>query len=329
MHSLLTRFKRSSEAYLTAVILLFVVILGVLTPDFLTLNNWVDLIESYSVTAILAIGLFVVLVTGGIDISFAATASVAQYVAAYCATRMNLPPPVVLLVGATVGTLLGCFNALLIDRLRATAIIITISTMSVYFALLMYFTSGKSIYGLPAWWSDSMVLFEWSTGLDETVRLTLPIVVMLVVAVVTAFIMNRTSLGRQLYAMGGNPEAARRVGVSISSMQWFAYSYLGLLAGIAGLLQAHRVGESVPNAMIGSELNVIAAAVLGGASLMGGIGSVSGVVLGILLLAILRNGLNLLGVSPYFFQIVIGVILLASTGITGLSQRRRRVAEQL
>ena len=103
--------------------------------------------------------------------------------------------------------------------------------------------------------------------------------------------------------------------------------YLGLLAGVAGLLQAHRVGESVPNAMIGTELNVVAAAVLGGASLLGGIGSVSGVVLGIFLLAILRNGLNLLGVSPYFFQIVIGLILLASTGITGLSLRRRRVAE--
>ncbi len=314
MHSVIMRFKRSSEAYLTAVILLFVVILSVTTQDFLTLNNWVDLIESYSVTAILAIGLFVVLVTGGIDISFAATASVAQYIG------LNLPPPVVLVIGAAVGTLLGCFNAVLIDRLRATAIIITISTMSVYFALLMYFTSGKSIYGLPGWWSDSMVLFEIATGPDQSVRLTLPIVIMLVVAMFTAFIMNRTSLGRQLYAMGGNPEAARRVGVSLSKMQWFAYGYLGLLAGVAGLLQAHRVGEAVPNAMIGSELNVVAAAVLGGASLLGGIGSV-------LLLAILRNGLNLLGVSPYFFQIVIGVILLASTGITGLSLRRRRVAE--
>ena len=172
-----------------------------------------------------------------------------------------------------------------------------------------------------------MVLFEIQTGPDQAARLTLPIAVMAVVAVVTAFILNRTSLGRQLYAMGGNPEAARRVGINISTMQWFAYGYLGLLAGIAGLLQAHRVGEAVPNAMIGSELNVVAAAVLGGASLLGGIGSVSGVVLGILLLAILRNGLNLLGVSPYFFQIVIGVILLASTGITGLSLRRHRVAE--
>ncbi len=327
MRSLIPRFNHSSEAYLAAVVLLFVIILSATAQDFLTLHNWVNLIESYSVTAILAIGLFVVLVTGGIDISFAATASVAQYTAAYAATRLNLPPPVVLLTGVVVGTLLGCFNAILINRLRATAIIITISTMGVYFALLMYCTGGKSIYGLPSWWSDSMVLLEISTGPDQSVRLTLPILVMVVVAMFTAFIMNRTSLGRQLYAMGGNPEAARRVGISLSKTQWFAYGYLGLLAGVAGLLQAHRVGEAVPNAMIGSELNVVAAVALGGASLLGGVGSVSGVVLGILLLAILRNGLNLLGVSPYFFQIVIGVTLLASTGITGLSLRRRRVAK--
>lgn len=327
MHSLITRLKRSSEAYLAAVIVLIVVVLGTLSPDFLTLGNWFDLVESYSVTAILAIGLFVVLVTGGIDISFAASASVAQYLAAYAANMLHLPAPLVLLVGLLAGTLLGCFNAVLIDKLRATSIIITISTMSAYFALLMYFTSGRSIYGLPAWWSDQVVLFEIATGPEQSVRLTLPVVAMIVVALLTAFIMNRTSLGRQLYAMGGNPEAARRVGISISKMQWFAYGYLGFLAGIAGLVQAHRVGESVPNALVGGEMSVVAAAVLGGASLLGGVGSVSGVVLGILLLAILRNGLNLLGVSPYFFQIVIGVVLLASTGITGLSLRRRRVAE--
>jgi simple sugar transport system permease protein len=327
MRNLLNHFRLGTEAYLAGVILLLVLILGVLAPDFLTLGNWVDMIESYSVTAILAIGLFVVLVAGGIDISFAATASVAQYLAAYSANVLHLPAPLVLLVGALAGVLLGCVNAALIDRLRATSIIITISTMSVYFALLMYLTSGRSIYGLPAWWSDQVALLQIATGPEQSVRLTLPIVAMIAVALSTSFIMNRTSLGRQLYAVGGNPEAARRVGVNISSMQWFAYGYLGLLAGLAGLVQAHRVGESVPNAMVGTELNVLAAAVLGGASLLGGVGSVGGVVLGILLLAILHNGLNLLGVSPYFFQIVIGTVILASTAVTGLSARRRRNSE--
>jgi simple sugar transport system permease protein len=136
--------------------------------------------------------------------------------------------------------------------------------------------------------------------------------------------MTRSSIGRQLYAMGGNPEAARRIGIGIGKLQFVAYGYLGFMAALAGLLQAHRVGESVPNAMVNTELAVLSAAVLGGASLTGGIGTVPGVLLGIVLLAILQNGLNLLGVSSYFFQIVIGLTILISTSVTVISTRRGR-----
>ncbi len=163
-------------------------------------------------------------------------------------------------------------------------------------------------------------------------RITLPILVMALAVAVTWLFMNRTTAGRQLYAMGGNPEAARRVGVDIATMHFLAYGYLGAMAGLAGLVQAHRVGESVPSAMVGGELNVLAAAVLGGASLTGGIGTVPGVLLGILLLGMLQNGLNLMGVSPYFFQIVIGAVILVSTSITVLSSRparRRRRADDV
>ena len=311
------------KGYLSIVIVVLAAFFGVLAPQFLSLGNVVDLVEGSSVTAILAVGLFVVLVAGGIDISFAATASVAQYVAAYCATRLHLPIPVIIAIDLAVGALLGCLNALLIDRLRATSIIITISTMSVFFALLMYFTGGRSIYDLPAWWSDPRVLFEFAGSGDAPVAIKLPIAVMLVVVIATAFIMNRTALGRQTFAMGGNVEAARRAGINLSATQIFAYGYLGLMAGLAGLVQAHRVGEAVPNAMVGGELFVLAAAVLGGASLTGGTGSVGGVMLGILLLAMLRNGLNLLGVSPYFFQVLLGVVILASAAMTGIKARRR------
>jgi simple sugar transport system permease protein len=122
------------------------------------------------------------------------------------------------------------------------------------------------------------------------------------------------------------------VGVNIAAMHFLAYGYLGVMAGLAGLVQAHRVGESVPSAMVGGELNVLAAAVLGGASLTGGIGTVPGVLLGILLLGMLQNGLNLMGVSPYFFQIVIGAVILVSTSVTVLSSRpgrRRRRADEV
>jgi len=322
-NSKLLALLHGPKGYLSLVIVIMALFFGVLAPQFLTLGNIVDLIEGSSVTAILAIGLFVVLVAGGIDISFAATASVAQYAAAYFATKSQLPIPAIIAIDLFVGALLGCLNALLIDRLRATSIIITISTMSVFFALLMYLTGGRSIYDLPAWWSSPIVLFEFAGTGDATVRVTLPIAVMVIVAVATSFIMNRTSLGRQTFAMGGNVEAARRAGINLTTTQFFAYGYLGLMAGLAGLVQAHRVGEAVPNAMVGGELFVLAAAVLGGASLTGGSGSVGGVMLGILLLAMLRNGLNLLGISPYFFQILLGVVILASAAMTGLKARRR------
>lgn len=324
MRELAARLTARTEGLLFLVILLLGALLTIASPYFLTLANAVDLIESYSVTTVLALGVFVVLVAGGIDISFAATASVAQYVTAFVATAWGLPAPLCIALGLVVGLALGCLNAALIYYLRVTSIIITIATMSAYFALLMWLTGGKSIYALPDWWATRVVLWQTEAANGDLVRITLPILVAALAALLTWLLMTRSAAGRQLTAMGGNPEAARRLGVNLGTMHFLAYGYLGLLAGLAGLLQAHRVGEAVPNAMVGNELNVLAAAVLGGASLTGGIGSVGGVLLGVLLLAMLQNGLNLLGVSPYFFQIVIGLVILVSTSITGLSARTRR-----
>jgi simple sugar transport system permease protein len=320
----LGKLRRRPEVWLLAVILVVGAVLGLTARGFLSLPNVIDLLDTYSVQAIMAMGLFVVLVSGGIDISFAATASVAQYSAAILASRAGLPAPLVILAGLTIGTVLGCVNAALIHYVRITSIIATIAMMSITFSLLMYFSGGKSIYTLPEWWTDRVVFYETETASGDLARITLPIVLMITVALFTWAWMTRSALGRQLYAMGGNPEAARRIGISIGTLQFVAYGYLGFLAALAGMLQAHRVGESVPNAMYNTELAVLSAAVLGGASLTGGIGTVPGVLLGIVLLAILQNGLNLLGVSSYFFQIVIGITILVSTSITVISSRRGR-----
>ena len=320
----LGRLQRRPEAWLLVVILVAGTVLSVAAPGFLTLANLVDLLETYSVQSIMAMGLFVVLVSGGIDISFAATASVAQYVAAMLATRAGLPPIVCIGAGLLIGTLLGCLNAALIHFVRITSIIATIATMSVTFSMLMYFSGGKSIYNLPEWWTDRIVFWQTESPNGDLTRITLPIVAMFAAALITWVLMTRTAAGRQLYAMGGNPEAARRIGANIATLHFVAYGFLGFMAAVGGLLQAHRVGESVPNAMYGTELSVLSAAVLGGASLSGGIGTVPGVLLGIVLLAMLQNGLNLLGVSSYFFQIVIGLTILISTSITVLSAQKRR-----
>jgi len=318
------RWRRRPEFWLLIVILIVGTVFSITARGFLTLPNIIDLLETYSVQAIMAMGLFVVLVSGGIDISFAATASVAQYCAAWFAAQMGLPAPLVILIGLAIGLALGSINALLIHYVRITSIIATIAMMSVTFSLLMYFSGGKSIYNLPDWWTTRIVFWQTEMENGDLARITLPIAAMAAVVIFTWAWMTRSSLGRQIYAMGGNPEAARRIGINIGRLQFVVYGYLGLMAAIAGMLQAHRVGESVPNAMYNTELAVLSAAVLGGASLTGGIGSVPGVLLGIILLAMLQNGLNLLGVSSYFFQIVIGATILISTSITVMSSRRGR-----
>ena len=316
-------FQRTETA-LALVIIVISVIFSFASPYFFTLSNATDLIEANSVTTIFAAGVFVVLVSGGIDVSFAAVASVTQYVAAVMATQYGLPVLPTVGLACALGGLLGCINALLTYYLRVVSIIITIATSSIYYATLIYITGGTEIYNLPEWWTNRLIFFHLKTASGDIARVTLPMVIMVAVVIATHLLMTRTRAGRQIYAFGGNPEAASRVGIKILPLQMRVYGYLGLLSGLAGFVQAHRVHQAVPTAMFGTELNVLAVAILGGASLVGGIGSMGGVVLGVLLLAILQNGLNLLGVS-YFFGVVIGLTILISISVTGYTEQRMRL----
>jgi simple sugar transport system permease protein len=316
-------FQRTETA-LALVIIVISVIFSFASPYFFTLSNATDLIEANSVTTIFAAGVFVVLVSGGIDVSFAAVASVTQYVAAVMATQYGLPVLPTVGLACALGGLLGCINALLTYYLRVVSIIITIATSSIYYATLIYITGGTEIYNLPEWWTNRLIFFHLKTASGDIARVTLPMVIMVAVVIATHLLMTRTRAGRQIYAFGGNPEAASRVGIKVLPLQMRVYGYLGLLAGLAGFVQAHRVHQAVPTAMFGTDLNVLAVAILGGASLLGGIGSMGGVVLGVLLLAILQNGLNLLGVS-YFFGVVIGLTILISISVTGYTEQRMRL----
>ena len=311
--SLRTALRRH-ETQIAGIVILMCLVFSLLTPNFLDKGNLVSLLENYSVTAIMASGLLVVLISGGIDISFAAIAAVSQYLIATLMVRHGgnwwLAFPLFGLVGA----LLGVVNALLIYSLRALSVIVTISTMTFYFAVLLFVTDGKSLYDLPDWFTADLSVYG----------VPFPVVVAAVVLLVTAFLLNRLSVGRQIYGLGGNPEAAKRVGCNLLGLQCFVYGYSGLTAGIAGLVQAHRVEEVVPGALIGRELDVLAAVVLGGASLAGGVGTVTGSILGIVLLAILQNGLTLLGVSSYSFGFVTGLVILVSVSATAYTAKRQQ-----
>ncbi len=302
----------ATERWLLAVIAAMVVGLGLATPSFLTLPNVFDLANASAVNIIFGVGLLVVLVAGGIDISFTVAASVVQYGVALAVGALGGGDWALgFALAVLFGTGLGWVNAVLIYRFRIVSIVVTIATYNLFFGLLMFFSGGVSLYDIPDWWTTRIGLVSIGTA-NGHAELTLPVLVMLVCVAATWLLLRRSSPGRQLYAMGDNPEAARRLGIGIGAMHALAYGWLGAMAGIAGLMQAHYAQEIVPNALYGRELDVLAAVVLGGARLGGGRGTVLGVVLGIVLVAITQNGLNLLGISPYAFKMIIGAIILVA-----------------
>ncbi|QWT39215.1 ABC transporter permease [Dickeya dadantii] len=313
---------QSSQGWLAWVLLGFVVFFSLASDQFLTWQNLLDLADTYAVTGIFALGLFVVLVTGGIDISFAAVASVTQYLIASLFVHVGLDNPLVGIgLAVLCGALLGMINAVLIYSLRIVSIIITISMQSLLFGLLMWLTNGHSLYSLPEWWVTLRSVLPFTAN-GQSYQLGLPLTLMLAIALFTWILLNKTHLGRQLYATGGDQESARRIGIRVGLIHLLAYGYLGVMAAVGGLVQVYRVGEVVPNALVGGELDVLAATVLGGASLMGGKGTVTGTLMGVFLIAILKNGLNLIGVSSYFMNIVIGVVIMLAITVTHYKKRK-------
>jgi simple sugar transport system permease protein len=300
--------------------------LSLTTDSFLTLVNLSSLMNNSAVNVIWAVGLLVVLVAGGIDISFAVAASVVQYLAIFVFDAIGGGNWTVGFVTAiTLGALLGFINAGLTHYFRIISIVVTISTFNAFFGLLMFFTAGRFIYDLPSWWNARVFIWEYQTASGAWAELTLSVGVMLVCMLATWVLLRHTTTGRQLYAFGDNPEGARRLGINVALMQFIAFGWMGAMAGIGGLMQVNITREIVPNALIGRELDVLAAVVLGGARLGGGRGTVIGCVLGVLLVAITQNGLNLLGVSPYAFKMVIGAVILIaiSTSGAGLLPKRK------
>jgi simple sugar transport system permease protein len=334
---LFARLTRRTESYLLLVIVVIGAVLAVSTSGFLTLNNLLSLLNTYAVTGVLAAGLLVVLISGNIDISFAATTMVAQYLTAillmevigpglpveFGGVMFNLGWLVVFGVAMLIGVALGAVNALLVHYLRASSIIVTIATLNVFFGLLMFFSGGKQLYRLPRW-SFQGVIAEIPLPDGGTLRLSIQIVVLVLVFLVTWWLLNHTAIGRQVYAMGGNPDAARRLGFNVRKLNLFAFGYLGATAGVAAVIHAQLQQQVAPNVLVGRELDVLAAVVLGGASLLGGVGTVGGTILGIALLAVLQNGLLLIGVSSYWLSVYTGLVILVSVCVTALSDRMRQ-----
>jgi simple sugar transport system permease protein len=326
---LLQRFGRSHEFWLLAVILALCLVLSLATDSFLTLQNLFDLLTSNAFVGIMASGLLVVLIAGGIDISFTATASVAQYVALTLAIRYSLGWFAMFAIAGAIGIACGAINALFITRLRISSIIVSIATLNIFYGLLIFCTGGKYITSLPKFFRDGIWWFEYDDASGTPYALNLQILVLALAFLSAWLLLNRTNIGRQIYALGGNKDAAQRLGFLVVRLHFLVYGDLGLIAGIASLVQAQLAQSVTPTVLVGKELDVLAAVVLGGASLTGGVGTVFGAILGVTLLAVLQNGLVLLGVSSYWNQWFVGLTILCAVSITAWRGRRQRSAKSI
>lgn len=280
------------------------VALFIATPHFLTVNNFLNIGIQAATVAILAFGMTFVIITAGIDLSVGSVAALGAMVSASFFTDLNLPGWLSLIVGLLTGLMAGAICGIATAYGKIPSFIATLAMMSIARGATLVISDGS-----PIATADSV---NW---LGSTVAgIPIPIVMMVIAGLICWFILERTVLGRSMYAIGGNLEAARLSGLPVKRIQITVFALSGLFAALAGLVMAGRLSSAQPQAGVGYELDAIAAVVIGGASLAGGQGKATGTLIGALLLAVIRNGLNLLNVSSFWQQIVIGLVIALAVG---------------
>lgn len=292
-------------------LLLLCLLLTIRTPNFLTLDNLFNVARQISINGIVAVGMTIVIVTSGIDLSVGSVVALSACVAGLLMAK-GLALAIAVLAGLVTGTLTGVVNGLIITKLRITPFIATLGMMSIARGAALVLTDGQPVDSLP----ETFTAVAGNVG-----RVPIPLLVMLLVAALGAAVLNQTRLGRYAFALGSNEEAVRLSGVSVDGYKLAIYSLNGLLAGIAGLVLAARLGSAQPTGGGLMELDAIAAAVIGGASLMGGRGTIFGTLVGVAIIGVLRNGLVLLDVSAFWQQLVIGVVIILAVAVDQIRQR--------
>ncbi|MCF7927486.1 MAG: ABC transporter permease [Spirochaetales bacterium] len=325
---MLKNLFKSTESYLLIVLLAFIVVVGFINPKFFTIENLFDLLRSSSGMAILAMGFFIVLLSGGIDVSFTAIAISAQYIAVNSLIASGVDNlAVAFLIAVGVGIAAGAINAVFIGLFNVPTLITTLGTMSLFHGALLEFMGTKAVNtgGLPECFKTfgHFDILNLTRADGTEYGLSVFFLILVIVVVVTWFILKYTQIGRGVYAIGGNKEAAKRAGFNIPKIQFFIYMYVGLLAGIMGIMHVSLIRYSNPNYIVGSELGVIAAVVIGGTRITGGRGTILGTLVGVGLIVVLEKNLVLIGLSSYWHQFFIGLIIIIGVSITYLQNKIR------
>jgi ribose transport system permease protein len=290
------------------------IIFSISTTAFLSFRNLLNVLDQITVLGILSLGMTAVIILGGIDLSVGSVLAFAMMITGWLSHDMQMPLVLAIVVGLLVGALCGWVNGLLVTRAKLPAFIATLSMMTIARGLANIITDGRQIVGYPEWF-DSLATRRYFGFLSITVALA-------IILVIASWIFLRyRAAGRSLYAIGGSAEVARLAGLRVRQTTTWVYVASGLLSGLAGMVLASRLDSSQPSAGLGYELDAIAAVVIGGASLSGGVGGVGGTVVGVLIIGVLHNGLNLTGVSPFIQQVVIGVVIALAVSTDTLRRR--------
>ncbi|HZS09712.1 MAG TPA: ABC transporter permease [Blastocatellia bacterium] len=295
------------------------VVIAVLEPAFLSGGNLASVARQTAVITIMAMGMTMVMVAGGIDLSVGSMMALSSVFGAL-AMVSGMPVVAGILICVAAGVLLGMLNGFAVATLGIPAFIVTLGAMGIYRGISLLVTKGNAIVGLPK-------SFGRISEVDLLGILPLPLVIVITVAVLIHFTLNSTLPGRYCYAIGSNIEAARYAGVNVSRYQILFYSILGALTGVAGVIESSRLVTGQPTAGEGYELRVIAAVVIGGGSLSGGQGTVVGTIIGALIMGVLANGANLLRINPFIQQIIIGSVIVLAVTFDEFQRKRMETSE--
>ena len=297
-------------------LVLLIAVLTLLSDSFLSYQNFLNVGQQVAVLSIVALGATFVIISGGIDLSVGSVLALSSAIFADMFANVGLPWPIAALVGLLVGCACGAANGLAIVYGRLPPFIATLAMLSIARGLALVVTGGRPISGFPS-------SFRWIAGRELPFDFPFSILLTLILFAFGALVLERTVFGRATYAIGGNEEATRRAGIKLNRRKMAIYTLAGAMAALGGLVLTARLNSAQPQAGAALELDVIAAVVIGGSSLSGGVGTAFGTLIGALITGFLRNGLNLLNVSSFWQQVTVGIVIALAVMTDTLRQKRQ------
>lgn len=309
-----TQFRKIGQYGIVVAFFVICIALALSTPRFLTVQNLMIIVTQVSINALLAFGVTFVIITGGIDLSVGSIVAVVGVVAASFAHPDTYPVIVPIGAGLLTGIVFGALNGFVITRSNVPPFIVTLGTMTIGRGLALILSKGRPVSNL----SDS---FNFLGG-GKILGIPTLILILIIAFIICSIVLRKTVSGRYMYAVGGNEQASKASGIGVPRVKMLVYILSGSLAAIAGILLTSRIGTGQPNAGAGFELDAIAATIIGGTSTTGGTGTMTGTLIGALLIGVISNGLDLLNVSSYYQLVIKGVIIVGAVVLDSVNQKR-------